>query len=75
MISKKDVHKKIVEISTELKLPGIRKYYIEEVKDSVTKDLDYESFLLNLLEKEFDLRQENGKTNRIRSANFPYKSI
>ena len=73
MISKKDVHKKIVEISTELKLPGIRKYYIEEVKDSVTKDLDYESFLLNLLEKEFDLRQENGKTNRIRSANFPYK--
>ena len=73
MRSKKDAHKKIQELSIELKLPGIRKHYIEEVKDSIVKELDYESFLLNLLEKEFDLRQENGKTNRIRSANFPYK--
>ena len=37
------------------------------------KDASYEEFLYKLLEKEHDVQQENGKQNRIRIANFPYK--
>lgn len=70
---KKDIHKSISEYTSLLKLPGIRKHFDEEIKEAVIKDIGYESFLLNLLEKEHELRQENAKNNRIRYANFPYK--
>jgi DNA replication protein DnaC len=70
---KKDIHKNISEYTSLLKLPGIRKHFDEEIKEAVIKDIGYESFLLNLLEKEHELRQENAKNNRIRYANFPYK--
>jgi len=37
------------------------------------KNLSYEEFLYNLLLKEYDLRLESSKKNRIRLANFPYR--
>jgi DNA replication protein DnaC len=70
---KKDIHNSISEYTAFLKLPGIRKYFDEEIKEAVLNDMDYENFLLNLLEKEYDLRQERSRDNRIRYANFPYK--
>ena len=73
MKSKKQLQNDISELASQLKLPGIRKYFSDEIKECTLKELDYESFLLKLLEKEFELRQENGKNNRIRGANFPYK--
>jgi DNA replication protein DnaC len=73
MKSKKQLQNYISELASQLKLPGIRKYFSDEIKECTLKELDYESFLLKLLEKEFELRQENGKNNRIRGANFPYK--
>lgn len=75
MKSKKQLQNDISELASQLKLPGIRKYFSDEIKECTLKELDYESFLLKLLEKEFELRQENGKNNRIRGANFPYKNI
>lgn len=70
---KKDILKNISEYTSLLKLPGIRKNFDEEIKEAILGDIGYESFLLNLLEKEYDLRQESAKNNRIRYANFPYK--
>lgn len=70
---KKDIHKNITEYTKLLKLPGIRKYYEDEIKESLLKDIGYEEFLLNLLVKENDLRQGRAKANRIKYANFPYK--
>lgn len=70
---KKDIHKSISEYTSLLRLPGIRKHFDEEIKEAILKDISYESFLLSLLEKEHDLRQEHAKANRIRYANFPYK--
>jgi DNA replication protein DnaC len=70
---KKDIHRNISEYTSLLKLPGIRRCFEEEITEAVLKDSDYESFLLNLLEKEHDLRQEHARNNRIRYANFPYK--
>ena len=70
---KKDAIKSISEYTYFLKLPGIRRCFEEEIKEAVQKDISYEVFLLNLLEKEYDLRQERSKENRIRYASFPYK--
>lgn len=63
----------VIEFSKELKLPSIRKYLEEQVKESALKDASYEEFLALLLQKETDARQETAKYNRIRRAEFPYK--
>lgn len=72
-LNKKDVNKNIQEYALKLKTPGIKKYFEEEAKEAGLLELSYEEYLLRLLEKEWELRQENAKQNRIRIANFPYK--
>lgn len=64
---------KIKELTKEVRLPGVRRYLTEEVNDANLKNLTYEDFLYSLLLKEYDLRQESGKKNRIRLAGFPYR--
>jgi DNA replication protein DnaC len=64
---------KIISYSKELRLPAIRRNILEEVEEEEKKNLSYQDFLCGLLLKEYDLRVENGKKNRIRVANFPYK--
>jgi len=64
---------KIINYSKELRLPAIRRNILEEIKEAEKKNLSYQDFLCGLLLKEYDLRVENGKKNRIRAANFPYK--
>ncbi len=56
-----------------LKLPTIKSNIDSVIKEANLKDISYEQFLLNLLQKEVDKRRENAKQNRIRLANFPYK--
>jgi DNA replication protein DnaC len=72
-IEKKELISKIREISKQVRLPGIRRYMVEEIEEANTKNLSYEEFLYHLLLKEYDLRLENSMKNRIRLANFPYK--
>jgi len=72
-IEKKELISKIKEISKQVRLPGIRRYMVEEIEEANTKNLSYEEFLYHLLLKEYDLRLENSMKNRIRLANFPYK--
>jgi DNA replication protein DnaC len=72
-IEKKELISKIKEISKQIRLPGIRRYMVEEIEEANTKNLSYEEFLYHLLLKEYDLRLENSMKNRIRLANFPYK--
>ncbi|MFZ7130771.1 MAG: IS21-like element helper ATPase IstB [Eubacteriales bacterium] len=43
------------------------------MKEANTNNLTFDEFLYELLEKEYDLRKENGIKNRIRNAKFPYK--
>lgn len=64
---------KVIEFSKELKLPSVRKYLIEHVKEAAQKDASYEEFLALLFQKESDARQETAQYNRIRRAEFPYK--
>ena len=51
----------------------MRRCLIEEIKEANMKNLSYEEFLCKLLLKEYDLRLESSKKNRIRLANFPYR--
>lgn len=64
---------KIKELTKQVRLPGVRRYLVEEITEANLKDLSYEDFLYQLLLKEYDLRLESGKKNRIRLAGFPYR--
>lgn len=64
---------KIKALTKEVRLPGVRRYLTEEITDANLKNLPYEEFLHSLLLKEYDLRLESGKKNRICLANFPYR--
>jgi DNA replication protein DnaC len=72
-MNKRDIHKQISLFSKELKLPYISKYFKEDINEANIKNKMYDEFLCDLLEKEYDLRKENGRKNRIRKAKFPYK--
>lgn len=72
-IERKELIEKITKFSKELRLPAIRRTIAEEIEEAEKGNLSYEDFLYGLLLKESDLRIENGKKNRIRAANFPYK--
>lgn len=63
----------VIEFSKELKLPSVRQYLDEHVKEAAQKDASYEEFLALLLQSEADSRHETAKYNRIRRAEFPYK--
>jgi len=70
---KNEIIDQIKEISKQVRLPGVRRYLLDEIKEANGKNLSYEAFLYNLLLKEYDLRLESSKKNRIRLANFPYR--
>lgn len=70
---KNEIIDQIKEISKQVRLPGVRRYLVEEIKEANMKNLTYEAFLYNLLLKEYDLRLESSKKNRVRLANFPYR--
>jgi len=67
------IDEKIELISKELKLPYISKSFKADIQEANKDNKTYDQFLCELLEKEYDLRTENGKKNRIRNARFPYK--
>jgi DNA replication protein DnaC len=56
-----------------LKLPSVRKHFIEEAKEAVTDNIDYEEYLRRLLQRETDVRLEHAKQKRIHQANFTFK--
>ena len=73
MITKKEINEHIEAYCRELRLPATRQSFLEMVREAEVKNYPYEEFLYYLLQKESDLRKENGKKNRIRLAGFPAK--
>ncbi len=67
------IHEQLAHFSREIKLPYTLKHFKEELEEANQKNKTYETFLYDLLEKEYDLRKENGRKSRIRNARFPYK--
>jgi DNA replication protein DnaC len=64
---------KIFELSKELRLPTIRKNLNKYIDDACHENLDYTSFLINILDNEYEQRKINRRKSSIRRANFPYK--
>lgn len=69
----KQISRNITEYSKELKLPFTYKNFTGEIEEANIKQKSYEVFLHDLLEKEYDLRKDNGRKSRIRRAEFAYK--
>lgn len=63
----------IIEYSKALRLPAFRRDFKELAIEAAQQQLDYEQYLLNLLEREYELRIENRKISQIRQAGFPSK--
>jgi DNA replication protein DnaC len=63
----------IVKYSKYLRLPAIRQGYKELSIQAATEQMQYEPFLLELMEREYELRTENSKKALIRTAGFPSK--
>jgi DNA replication protein DnaC len=68
-----DQDKQIVEYSKELRLPTFRRDFKEIAIEAAKLNQDYETFLLNLMEREYLTRLENRKKSQIRQAGFPSK--
>jgi len=65
--------KNIKELAKYLKLSYSYHNAEELLKEHVALNTSLLEFYLNILQKESDARNENGKQNKIRAANFPYK--
>lgn len=69
----KTINQRIVAYSKELRLPVFRRDFMALANEAATQRLDYENFLLQLMEREYDARVENRKKSHIRQAGFPAK--
>lgn len=54
-------------------MPAFRRDYKELAMEAARERLDYEDYLVKLMEREYDLRLENRKKAQIRNAQFPSK--
>ena len=69
----KTINQRIVDYSKELRLPAFRRDFSNLAKEAAVQGMDYENFLLQLMEREYEGRIENRKKSHIRQANFPSK--
>jgi len=68
-----DINEQIVKYSKELRLPTFRNEFKQQATEAAKEQLDYETYLLRLMEKEYEMRLENRKKSQIRQAEFPSK--
>ena len=68
-----EIKSEITRYSKELRLPVFRNDFEQVAQDAAKEGADYETFLLRLMEREYDTRLENRKKAQIRQAGFPAK--
>jgi DNA replication protein DnaC len=68
-----EIKTEITRYSKELRLPVFRSEFEQVARDAAKESADYETFLLRLMEREYDTRLENRKKSQIRQAGFPAK--
>lgn len=72
-MKQQDVNEQIIKYGKELRLPVFRREYKQQAIEAAKEQLDYETYLLRLMEKEYEMRLENRKKAQIRQAGFPAK--
>ncbi len=68
-----EIKSEITRYSKELRLPVFRSEFEQVAREAAKESADYETFLLRLMEREYDTRLENRKKAQIRQAGFPAK--
>jgi len=68
-----DINEQIIKYSKELRLPTFRSEFKQQAIEAAKQQLDYEAFLLLLMETEYEKRLENRKKSQVRQAGFPSK--
>jgi len=68
-----EIKSKIIQYSKELRLPVFRNQFEQVAQESAKEQADYETFLLRLMEREYETRLENRKKSQIKLAGFPAK--
>src|SRR5665811_867591 len=68
-----EIKSEIIRYSKELRLSVFRNEFEQVAQDAAKEGADYETFLLRLMEREYDTRLENRKKAQIRQAGFPAK--
>ena len=72
-MKQQDINEQIIKYGKELRLPVFRREYKQQAIEAAKEQLDYETYLLRLMEKEYEMRLENRKKAQIRQAGFPAK--
>jgi len=67
------IYTEILKYAKEIKMPSTAAIFEDEIQEAEVEGKSHADFLHSILQKEYDLRKENGKKNRIRIANFPAK--
>ena len=67
----KTINDQIEQYSKELRLPVFRREFLELAKEATIDGLQYEQYLLGLMQREYESRLENRKKALIRRAGFP----
>ncbi len=72
-MTQNEINEQIVKYSKELRLPTFRREFKQLATEAARQQSDYETFLLTLMEREYEMRLENRKKSHIRQAGFPSK--
>lgn len=67
----KDLHKQLVHLFKELRLPVFREYFAELSKKAVQQELTYERYLLELAQREYEVRRFNKIQRLIKASKLP----
>jgi DNA replication protein DnaC len=70
-MSNNDHHKQLVHLLKELRLPVFREYFAELSKKAVQQELTYEQYLLELAQREYEVRRLNKIERLIKSSKLP----
>jgi DNA replication protein DnaC len=70
---RKRIYQAIETYTHDVRLPAVRKHFVAAIEEAEQQQSSYEEFLMALLQKEWDQRQQSSKESRIRLAGFPYK--
>jgi len=70
-MTKRDIQGQLQDMLRELHLPAIRECYQEYAQKAIGENLDYEQYLLTLLECECQTRRQNKIARLLRSSHLP----
>ena len=71
MPNKEDINARIIESLKTLHLPTIRKIYKEQSDIALKESLSYEEYILELLEREIEVRRQNRIDRLLRESKLP----